>query len=374
MLLAITTVLSATLGALPPRSTILQDASKANAYYIDHEDAKSFADHGWEKSTYMTGLMELYRATGQQKLLDYAFAWGKAGKWRLAGERREAPTTIDVSGPKPIKPHGVNDADNEICAATYAELYAYDPNPLYLEDAIAVLSKQINGTKTNYWSWVDAIHMGMNAYSRVGNATGDDRFFEAMFRFYNVTANAGNPPDGINSFRMWNESVNLFYRDDRFLGTNIFWGRGNGWAITALARSLELLPAKPAFVADREEYSSKLVAMAHTLKGIQSEDGCWRASLLNVSAYPQPETTGSANFVFGIAYGINSGLLPKAEFLPVVEKGWSCLSKIALAADGLFGYCQPVGGSPASTSPTQTSDFCVGQFLLAATQVAKISE
>ena len=373
MLLVITSLLSTASGALPPRSTILQDASKANDYYVAHEDAKSFADHSWKKGTYMTGLMELYRATGQQKLLDYAFAWGKAGNWRLVHKKSEAPTIDGVYGPKPIKPHGADDADNEICASTYAELYAYDPNPLYLEDAIAVLSKQINGTKTNYWSWIDAIHMGMNAYSRVGNATGDDRFFEAMFRFYNVTANAGNPPDGINSFRMWNDSVKLFYRDDRFLGTNIFWGRGNGWAITALARSLELLPAKPSFDADRKEYSSKLAAMASTLKGIQSKDGCWRASLLNASAYPQPETTGSANFVFGIAYGINSGILPKAEFLPVVEKAWGCLANIALAADGLFGYCQPVGGSPASTSATQTSDFCVGQFLLAATQVAKLA-
>jgi rhamnogalacturonyl hydrolase YesR len=348
---------------------ILADATRANDYYLTHEDAKSFADHSWEKGTYMTGLMELYRTTKNKTLLDYAFAWGNAGDWKLVDKKH----TTGVEGPKPIKPKGADDADNEICASTYAELYAYDANATYLKDAIRVLGNQINGTKTNYWSWIDAIHMGMNAYSRVGHATGDDRFFETMFKFYNITANAGTPPDGINTFHMWNASESLFYRDDRFLETGTFWGRGNGWAITALARSLQLLPKKPAFDPDRQEYSGKLVAMAHKLKEIQGNDGCWRASLLNESEYPAPETTGSANFAFGIAFGINSGLLAKADFLQVIEKAWTCLSKTALQADGLFGYCQPVGGSPASTSATDTSDFCVGQFLLAATQIAKLA-
>ena len=36
----------------------------------------------------------------------------------------------------------------------------------------------------------------------------------------------------------------------------------------------------------------------------------------------------------------------------------------------LFGYCQPVGGSPEhNIDPESTSDFCVGQFLLGAVQV-----
>jgi hypothetical protein len=37
------------------------------------------------------------------------------------------------------------------------------------------------------------------------------------------------------------------------------------------------------------------------------------------------------------------------------------------------GYCQPVGGSPGPTSPTNTSDFCVGLFLLAASEVLKLA-
>ena len=46
---------------------------------------------------------------------------------------------------------------------------------------------------------------------------------------------------------------------------------------------------------------ARLEKQAAKLKSIQSPDGCWRASLLNVSGYPDPETTGSSSFTYGIA-------------------------------------------------------------------------
>eukprot|EP01047_Picozoa_sp_COSAG01_P056544 COSAG01_NODE_6425_length_3674_cov_4.169790_4_plen_91_part_00 len=80
--------------------------------------------------------------------------------------------------------------------------------------------------------------------------------------------------------------------------------------------------------------------------------------------------TGTASFVYGIAFGINQGLLPASKFRPVVEQAWKFMSSTALQPSGLFGYCQPVGGSPEhNINATSTSDFCVGQFLLAATQM-----
>ena len=61
--------------------------------------------------------------------------------------------------------------------------------------------------------------------------------------------------------------------------------------------------------------------------------------------------------------------------MPVVERGWAFMSGTALQSDGLYGYCQPVGGSPEhNINANSTSDFCVGQFLMAASQVAKVSQ
>ena len=57
----------------------------------------------------------------------------------------------------------------------------------------------------------------------------------------------------------------------------------------------------------------------------------------------------------------------------VVLKAWNGLIKVAVQESGRLGYCQPVGGGPKPSNVTLTSDFCVGLFLLAAEQVAKMA-
>jgi len=66
-------------------------------------------------------------------------------------------------------------------------------------------------------------------------------------------------------------------------------------------------------------------------------------------------------------------VLPSATYRPVVEKAWAGLSGIALQPNGLVGWCQPPNGQPAPTSANSTSDFCVGLWLLAGTEVYKMS-
>lgn len=96
----------------------------------------------------------------------------------------------------------------------------------------------------------------------------------------------------------------------------------------------------------------------------------WHSSLLDPINFPAPEMTATASFVYGLAFGINQGLLDRAMYLPVVNGAWKFMSTTALQENGMFGYCQPVGGSPENNvNATSTSDFCVGQFLLAATQM-----
>ena len=105
------------------------------------------------------------------------------------------------------------------------------------------------------------------------------------------------------------------------------------------------------------------------------KDGAWRASLLDPSGYPTPETSGTAEFTFGIAWGINNGLLPAAEFTPVVASGWAWLAGTALHSNGLVGFCQPGGDQPENNfNSSSTTNFCVGQFLLAVGEVLKLVE
>ena len=84
---------------------------------------------------------------------------------------------------------------------------------------------------------------------------------------------------------------------------------------------------------------------------------------------PNPETTGSAGMLLGIAWGVNAGVLPRSEYMDTAQKAWMGLNKLAVQPNGSLGFCQPVGGGPAPATATSTSDFCVGLFLLAASEV-----
>ncbi len=197
---------------------------------------------------------------------------------------------------------------------------------------------------------------------------------------YNITAFGINASGG-DAFNLWSPENSLFYRDDSFVGKQarngrpVFWARGVGWAFGAMARALDALPISRA--ADRAEYASKLVSLAGKLKSLQGVDGCWRSSLEDPEEFPQIETTGTSLNVFGMAYGINAGLLPKAEYSAIAAKGWACLNRPspvgAVDEDGRLGWCQPGGAAPMGNfNSSTTSDFCVGTFLLAGSEIAKL--
>ena len=63
-----------------------------------------------------------------------------------------------------------------------------------------------------------------------------------------------------------------------------------------------------------------------------------------------------------------------ATYTPAVGKAWAWLSTTALHPDGRVGNCQPGGGAPANNfDANSTSNFCVGQMLLAASEVSKLA-
>merc|ERR1712190_105485 len=115
--------------------------------------------------------------------------------------------------------------------------------------------------------------------------------------------------------------------------------------------------------------------MAAALKAAQQEDGMWRASLLDPAQVPNPETSSTSGILYGLAYGINNGILDRDSYLPVVQSAWDGMLKLAVGSDGVLGYCQPCGAGPAPATKNDTAntrkcsthpeDFCAGLFLLA---------
>lgn len=319
-------------------------------------------DCHWTGSTFLLGVMAWHRATGEPSALRYAQRWAEYYDFQMCGERAGETTSQTLR-------HNIN---HQLSGAIYVELFMVDGNRTHLESTAKVLGEEIaDPASVNFWSWVDAVHMAMNTYARMGVATGNATYFEKQFANFNASVLA--PADGLNqTYGFWNASDQLCYRDDRFLGTKIYWSRGNGWAIAALVAALE--SGKGGADPHYAVYLGIFKQLAAKLVTLQSADGGWRSSLLDTKAFPAPETTGTANFVFAFAWGVNNGILPASVYTPAVSKGWQWLTSVALHADGTIGNCQPGGDQPENNFNRSTStNFCVGQFLLAASEVWRLS-
>jgi rhamnogalacturonyl hydrolase YesR len=81
------------------------------------------------------------------------------------------------------------------------------------------------------------------------------------------------------------------------------------------------------------------------------------------------ETSGTGFFVFGLAWGVNRGLLDGNEYRPSIYKGWHALNR-AVAKDGRLGWVQQVSDRPEQVAESDTQFYGVGAFLLAASEVA----
>lgn len=214
------------------------------------------------------------------------------------------------------------------------------------------------------WCWCDALFMAPPALLEMSLQTGDARYRDfAMREFWATTDFLYDPVE------------RLYYRDSRFFerrdakGRKEFWSRGNGWVFAGMARAIPLLDKDGA---DRHRMEGLFLQMAARLKALQKPDGYWAPSLLAPEDSP-PETSGTAFYTFGLAWGINAGLLPRAGYEPAVRRGWAALQR-AIQPDGRLGYVQQVSDRPEKVEPADTQYYGVGAFLLAATQIAALDK
>ena len=111
--------------------------------------------------------------------------------------------------------------------------------------------------------------------------------------------------------------------------------------------------------------------MAKNLIQIQTTKGHWAMSLLGEEFYPTPETSGTAFFTYGLAWGINNGILKSDVYKPAVEKAWKALVS-HITEEGMLGYVQPIGAAPGQAWPDKTEVYGTSAFLSAGTEVYKL--
>jgi unsaturated rhamnogalacturonyl hydrolase len=215
------------------------------------------------------------------------------------------------------------------------------------------------------WWWCDALFMAPPVWVGLSEETLDPAYLKYMDLEWWIT-----------SALLYDPQEHLFFRDASFLtkhetnGQKLFWSRGNGWVMAGLARVLNAMPAN---YPSRAKYLDQFKQMAARIAQLQGSDGLWRPGLLDAQAYPLPEVSGSAFFVYALAWGVNHRILDRSTYLPVVRKGWEGLLQ-HIYDDGRLGSIQPIGAAPGAYSATSSWVYGVGAFLLAGSEVMELSK
>ena len=354
---------------LPSRRDVLKTLVKVNDYYLDnHPDPllgihyysskKVYEENIWTRADYFEGLIALYNIYPDNRYYDYAYNWGDGFKW---GMRRDNTTT--------------RDADNYCCGQTYVDLYRLTPEPKMLTKTKACMNMLVNTPQVGDWTWIDAIQMGMPLLAKMSALTGDPKYREKAWKMYSWTRDslAGG---------LFNGKEGLWWRDKDFVppykepnGKNCYWSRGNGWVVAALVRVLDEIPADDPH---RAAYVADLRAMLDAAVKCQRKDGFWNVSMHDESNYGGKELTGTALFVYGLAWAVNNGILDRKTYLPVIAKAWNAMVKEAVHPDGFLGYVQGTGKEPKDGQPVtydsipDFDDYGTGCFLLAGSEVYKL--
>jgi rhamnogalacturonyl hydrolase YesR len=210
------------------------------------------------------------------------------------------------------------------------------------------------------WWWCDALYMAPQVYAKLGTLTGEEKYFKYLHeQFF----------DAVDY--LYDKEESLFYRDNRYFdkrtlhGKKVFWSRGNGWVFAGIPRVLDKLPANDPY---RTKYIEIFRQMADRIINLQGDDGLWRASLLDAEEFPMKETSGTAMFSYGLAWGINNNILEKEKYLPALKKAWEGLLS-AVNEEGRLRYVQPVGAAPGKYDENNTHCYAVGAFLKAGEQL-----
>lgn len=369
LLLALCGAGTAKAETLPNQKETLEAVVKVNDYFMKkHADyrTQSFINNVvrpsniWTRGVYYEGLMALYGILPRDDYYKYTNDWATYHEWGF----RNGTTT--------------RNADDYCASQTYIDMYHICPDPEKIRKAKANIDMLVNTPQVDDWWWIDAIQMGMPVFSKLGKMTGEQKYFDKMWDMYEYTRNQHGGKG------MYNPADGLWWRDHDFdppykepNGENCYWSRGNGWVYAALVRVIDDIPTTEKHYND---YKKDFIEMSKALVKCQRTDGFWDVSLHDPTNYGGKETTGTALFVYGMAWGVRTGLLDQKTYLPVLVKAWNAMVKESIHPNGFLGYVQGTGKEPKDGQPVtydskpDFEDYGVGCFLLAGVEVYKLKE
>lgn len=167
--------------------------------------------------------------------------------------------------------------------------------------------------------WADDLYMSVAFLSRMGDLTGEQKYFDdAVRQVKNFRKYLYNPNNGLY-YHCW-------YSDNQKNGV-AHWGRSNGWVMLAQVDLLNHLPK------DHPGFNEVVTILEEQIIGAsrhQSQSGLWHQLLDKKDSYL--ETSVSAMFTYCIGKAVNEGWI-EDRYLSIAKRGWEGLV-FKIQADG----------------------------------------
>jgi unsaturated rhamnogalacturonyl hydrolase len=315
----------------------------------------------WVMAPLYDGLIDASLTTGDPRYLAAVIRAGRRIAWQ----------------PGPATYH----ADDHAAGHAWLRLYLMDPardprmveafrkrfdeileKPIPENLSFLATPKTSGVARTDRWTWADALYMAPPTLGRLAQATGEQRYLKFADAEFKASYDA-----------LYDPEAHLFYRDARFIeqrtpnGEKVFWSRGNGWVYAGIPL---LLNAMPADYPNRDFYLRVFRDMSPAVLDAQQSDGSWYPNLHDPEQVPVGETSGTALFVFGLAWGVRHEVLDREKYWPAVERGWRALQS-RIRRDGRVTYVQPIGAEPKPFKASATAPYGTGAVLLAGAEILR---
>ncbi|HTR82469.1 MAG TPA: glycoside hydrolase family 88 protein [Bacteroidota bacterium] len=221
--------------------------------------------------------------------------------------------------------------------ASLIEVYEKDRQLRYREiiDKIAgyIQSKQnrlddgtiVRAYPYKWTIWADDLFMSVSFLSRLGELTGDVRYFDdAARQVVNFHKRLFDDTKGL--------MTHCWYSDVNRRGV-AFWGRANGWAMMAQVDLLDRLPRNHPM---RDTLIALLQRQIVGIARYQGPEGLWHQLLDKEDSFL--ETSCSAMFTYTIARAVNHGYCDR-RYASIARRGWEGIESKIRPDGKIEGVC-----------------------------------
>lgn len=301
-----------------------------------------FRPISYEWGVTYSGMLELYRLTGDAKYKDYVFK-----RLDLISSAIESARKYDEINKLKmhtlkglIQPKALDDIGAMAMAVLKAKKSGFSSDMTYLSQRAAdfILKEEhrlSDGTLVRVrplknTMWLDDVYMAIPALLQLGIATKEEKYFNESFKQFSSYQK-----------RMFNPSLNVFmhgYLEGAEAHPEFHWARANGWALLTTSEMLMYLPVNHP---DRKFMLGQLKNHLKGLMSLQDGTGFWHQLLDKSDSYL--ETSATAIYAYVIANGINNAWLDPKIYGPSAILAWNAIHSRVNAQGQVEGTCVGTG-------------------------------